>query len=694
MSSCHIIEKHYERSVPIGKPISNSTCYILDKNQNLLPIRVPGEICVGGDGVAIGYLNNERLTAEKFIPNKFGEGRLYRTGDLGYWEDDGIIQFVSRIDNQVKIRGFRIELKEIETKILEFEGIKECAVIVAENNSTKILVACIVAKNQLNIESLNTYLKSILPFYMVPSKYLVFDSLPLNINGKLDTKKLLSQISYTPESIIPPKNKTEEELVKIWEEILEIDTVGTNQNFFELGGDSLLAIKLISLINLKFNIQITIKTLFDIPTIHELASHIINKTTSDIFDEEKKNDNDSIYDYSKINDLLNKNDLSNFYKPLSDKIGNLLLFGATGFLGSHILSSFLDNEGGIVYCIVRNKEGINPQERLIKRLNFYFKNKYDKLFGNRIKVLSGDITQEKFGLSNNDYSLLGQKIDTVINSAAIVKHYGKKDIFENINVTGTSNIIDFCKKFNKKLLHCSTLSLTRDLTKQKAKKENIKVFSEKDFYFGQNLNNLYISTKFKAEELIYKARLDGLKASCLRIGNISNRYSDGMFQKNIEENAILSKLKSFIEIGYIPDYLLNLTFDFTQVDMCSYAILKIANTNIPYSTFHIINNNTIQMKTLIEIFKKLSINIEVVSEEKFMEIFNTIRHDKKRIDILLGIIQDWIRDKEFKYYYDIDFNSDFTNKYLESIGFIWPNVDINYFKKYINYLRSIGYLGG
>ena len=141
-------------------PISNSTCYILDKNQNILPIGVPGEIYVGGDGVAIGYLNNPELTKEKFITNKFGPGKLYKTGDIGYWEETGIVQFVSRLDDQVKIRGYRIELKEIETKILEFNNIKECAVIIAENNASKILVACISTKNKINIQELNTGLKS------------------------------------------------------------------------------------------------------------------------------------------------------------------------------------------------------------------------------------------------------------------------------------------------------------------------------------------------------------------------------------------------------------------------------------------------------------------------------------------------------------------------------------------------------
>lgn len=632
------------------------------------------------------------MTKEKFIPNKFGAGRLYRTGDLGYWNEDGTIQFVSRIDKQVKIRGFRIELKEIEAKILEFGNIRECAVVVTENNFTQMLVACIGTKNNLNTKELNTYLKTQLPFYMIPQKYMVMENLPLNINGKLDSKKLLEELSDISEDIVKPTNEIQEGLAQIWKEVLGIESIGIDQSFFEIGGDSLSAIKLISLINLKYDIQITIKTLFDKPTIQDLELYIKNNDTT--FDKELKDNSKETSDYSEINELLSKNNINNFINPKEQNIGNLLLLGSTGFLGAHILSSYLDNEKGIVYCIVRSKRGKSSKERLTQKLHFYFGNKYDEIIDNRLKIIEGDIILENMGLNNEDYQYLGENVDTVINSAAIVKHYGKKQIFENINVKGTNNIINFCEKFNKKFLHCSTLSLTRDLIKHQDDINELQVFSEDDFYFDQNLNNVYINTKFRAEKLVYEARLRGLNACCLRIGNISNRYSDGMFQENIKENAILAKLKSFIDIGYIPDYLLDLSFDFTPVDICSDAILKIANTDIQYSTFHIVNSNIILMKELLDIFKKELIEVIPVPEQEFMKIFENIRQDKSKRDMLLGIIQDWIRDKEFKYYYSVTFNSDFTDKYLESIGFIWPNVDEEYFRKYINYLRNIGYIGG
>lgn len=693
LSCCHIINKEYTKSVPIGIPVSNSTCYVLSKNQKLLPIGIHGELYVGGDGVAIEYFNNPSMTNEKFIPNVFGEGKLYKTGDLCYLEEDGVIQFISRIDKQVKIRGFRIELKEIETKILEFGNIKECAVVVSENNDNKFLVAYVVPKSTLETRDLSKYLKDNLPAYMIPSKIICLDSLPLNVNGKLDTKALPKPDLDENKNIVKARNEVEKKLVEIWQEVLGINNIGINQNFFEIGGDSLSAIKLLNLINIKFNMQITIKAIFDMPTIQDLAVHIKQNDINAIFDNEEKNNTFAKEDFSNIDNLLSNNTLERFNTPEKEPIGNLLLFGATGFLGAHLLDSYLNNESGTVFCLVRTKYNIPAKERLRKKLQFYFNEKYDDLIDDRIIVLDGDITLDNFGLSDTDYKNLGKNINTAINSAAIVKHYGKKQYFENINVNGTNNIINFCKKYNKKLLHCSTLSLMRDLSKNK-KDNQLKVFSEKDFYFDQNLNNLYINSKFKAEELVYNAILDGLNACCLRIGNLSNRYSDGVFQENIEENAILAKLKSFLSIGYIPDYLLNVTFDFTPVDICSKAIIKIANTKIENSTFHIINNNIISMNMLISILNDLSYNIQPVPEEEFIKVFEKIRRDNNKQDLLIGIMQDWIRDKSFKYNYSVIFNSDFTNKYLSSIGFSWPIIDKLYFSKYFNYLEKIGYIGG
>ena len=271
-STIHEIEKEYEKKIPLGKPINNSTIYILDKRGNLQPIGVYGELCVGGDGVARGYLNRPELTTEKFVINHYTGERMYKTGDLGRWLPDGNIEFLGRIDTQVKIRGFRIECGEIESTLLKHPEIKKSAVLALGTENNKYLVGYYVSEKELNNDELRAHLSSSLPDYMIPSFFIRLDSIPLTPNGKVDRKALPKPDKTIGSSeYVPPTNETEEKLVKIWSEILKIEKVGINDNFFELGGHSLLATQVISRIRETFKTEIPVRALFESPTIEKLG---------------------------------------------------------------------------------------------------------------------------------------------------------------------------------------------------------------------------------------------------------------------------------------------------------------------------------------------------------------------------------------------------------------------------------------
>jgi acyl-coenzyme A synthetase/AMP-(fatty) acid ligase/acyl carrier protein len=269
-------------NVPIGIPIANSQCYVLDNHQNLQPVGVVGELCIGGDGLARGYLNNRELTKENFISNPFKLGeRLYKTGDLARWLPDGNIEFLGRIDNQVKIRGFRIELGEIESQLTAQDKIKEAVVLAKGEESNKQLVAYYVSEEELEVSELRTTLSRTLPDYMIPSYYVHMDTMPLTSNGKVDRKALPDPEITAGGDYVAPSNKTEEKLVEIWSDVLQLDKeiISVNRSFFELGGHSLLAIKICSLINKNFEIDFKITDLFKHPTINEeavLISFLIN----------------------------------------------------------------------------------------------------------------------------------------------------------------------------------------------------------------------------------------------------------------------------------------------------------------------------------------------------------------------------------------------------------------------------------
>ncbi|MCL8489514.1 non-ribosomal peptide synthetase, partial [Bradyrhizobium denitrificans] len=266
----------------IGRPIANTRIYILDEHGEPVPIGVAGELYIGGAGVARGYLNRPELTAERFVEDRFsGEAgaRLYRTGDLGRWLGDGTIAYLGRNDFQVKIRGFRIELGEIEARLSEHAGVRDVAVIAREDGpGDKRLVAYYVSDAAIVAEELRGHLAARLPDYMVPPAYVHLERLPLTPNGKLDRKALPAPegAAFAVQAYEPPQGKIEEELARIWEELLGVERVGRHDNFFALGGHSLLVVSLAERIDRQFDLRIGLAAVFSNERLHQLAELILN----------------------------------------------------------------------------------------------------------------------------------------------------------------------------------------------------------------------------------------------------------------------------------------------------------------------------------------------------------------------------------------------------------------------------------
>ncbi|MGH2413457.1 MAG: non-ribosomal peptide synthetase, partial [Microcystaceae cyanobacterium] len=279
-------KKLISQKVPIGRPIANTQVYILDAQLQLVPIGVPGELYIGGDSLARGYLNQPELTVQKFIPHPFStnpQARLYKTGDLTRYLPDSSIEYLGRLDEQVKIRGFRIELGEIEALLAQHFQVQETAIIVREDRTgDKRLVAYVVLKPEQpsGIGELRRFLKQKLPDYMIPSAFIVLESLPLTPNGKVDRRMLVreagnlslnSQRSAEVELLIP-RDTLELQLAQIWSNTLDVYPVGVQDNFFELGGHSLLAVRLMAQIQQQFGKNLPLASLFQSPTIEGLAA--------------------------------------------------------------------------------------------------------------------------------------------------------------------------------------------------------------------------------------------------------------------------------------------------------------------------------------------------------------------------------------------------------------------------------------
>jgi amino acid adenylation domain-containing protein len=273
--------------VPIGRPIWNTKLYVLDQALQPTPIGVSGELYIGGVGLARGYLGRAGLTAEQFVPSPFGDGeRLYRTGDLARWRPDGELQYLGRVDYQIKIRGYRIELGEIEAKLVEHSDVHQAVVVAREDAAiARRLVAYVVVADAaaIDVAELRAHLQRSLPEYMVPSAYVMLNALPLTPNGKIDRRALPApdHQAVVRGEYVAPRTPTEEMLASIWAELLKLDRVGIEDNFFELGGHSLLATQLVARIRDTFHVELSLRALFETPTIAELALGIAGQFKQD-----------------------------------------------------------------------------------------------------------------------------------------------------------------------------------------------------------------------------------------------------------------------------------------------------------------------------------------------------------------------------------------------------------------------------
>ena len=660
--------------IHIGKPIANTQIYIVDKYMQPTPIGVTGEL--------------PELTAEKFIDNPFGKGKLYKTGDLAYWREDGNIVYVGRNDFQVKIRGLRIELGEIENAICGIDGISQAVVVVRKNIEGRQLICALYTGEEKSAQVIRSHIGEKLPKYMLPHIFTHLDEMPLTSSGKINRKALPEVDLYaidTNSEYVAPENEQQKELCRLIESILGCEKVGINDNFFDIGGDSLKAIEFVSEAHNE-GLYFKLQNVFDYPTAKALNECIENGDKQNIsFDD---------IDFNRVNRVLEKNKLECITAPKKSDVGNVLIAGATGYLGIHILADFLDNDKGIAYCMVRGKDKNDSTKRLNELLSFYFDDKYSDM--NRIEVICSDLQKEKFGLTDAEYAELSDEIDTVINCAASVKHYGSYQYFYDVNVETVKRLIDFCKKADAKLIHTSTISVSGNSFAEEfsgSTSENELHFYESDLYIGQPLDNVYARSKFEAEKAVLEAVADGLQANIMRMGQLTNRYSDGKFQKNYESNAFLKRIRAVLELGVAPDYLGDLYAEFTPIDEAAEAVMTIARhftTN--YNVFHINSTKVVYLDKLVQMFKKLGFNIKVVSGDEFTEFLRQTANQNETQHIFETFINDIDENDRLNYDSNIHFENEFTVEYLKQFGFEWRDIDIDYFRKYTKYLENIGYL--
>ncbi|NGZ77570.1 non-ribosomal peptide synthetase [Saccharibacillus alkalitolerans] len=664
---------------PIGKPITNTRIYILNDALQLQPQGAAGELYIAGDCVGRGYYNQPELTNERYSADPFETGgRMYKTGDLARWNAAGELEFLGRLDHQVKIRGFRIELGEIETALLEHESVKETIVVAKEDASGgKYLCAYTASPVPAARQELRRHLADRLPDYMIPSYFVHLDVMPLTPNGKIDRRALPEPQPGEMESgteYAAPQSETECRIAEVWRNVLGTERIGLHDNFFELGGHSLKAAVMVARLQEQF--ELSINNVFEHQTLAELAavvkpaSNRIAEKLAELKEASRAPGEDTLGGEREAYRRRAEADAASVEVSKLRDYRGVLLTGATGYVGIHLLHDMLALTDWEVYAVVRGDDDAQASRRIRAKLDFYFGEGALSEAAGRLHVFSGDLSEDRLGMSDESYRRLEREIDAIVHAAATVKHYGSYDDFKRHNVEATERLIDLAEAGQRKdFHHISTLGVATGIIPQRTEA----FFGEYDLDLGQEYENYYAKTKFEAEKKVVEARERGLRTSIYRLGNVVFHSETGRFQENIGENAFYTMMQSFVRLGIVPE--LAPDTDFSYVDGISRAILLLMRPEgLQNEIFHLLNPNLESMHRILT-EERVGRPVQTLEFAKFVDkltdsfLANESRAEVDKIMLHYG----WLESAQIQTRFEIA--SYRTAAYLERLGFVWKAMD-------------------
>ncbi|MBR1442281.1 MAG: amino acid adenylation domain-containing protein [Firmicutes bacterium] len=660
--------------VNVGKPLPNYTEYIADIDGNLVPVGVMGELLIGGPGVSAGYVGLPEKNAASFID--YNGERVYRSGDYAKWDSDGNVYILGRIDSQVKLRGLRIEPSEIEELMEKQPHINRAVVTVRKLNGQDNLCAYFTSDTETDIKELHDALAAKLTHYMVPASFTQLDKIPVTPNGKVDLRALPEPTLFEKGDYTATDDNIEKFFCDLFAKVLDLDKVGANDDFFGIGGTSLSATSI--MIGASDNgYKLSYGDIFKYKTPRLLSALFKEKSSNkgsgklSVFDD---------YDYSKINKLLARNTLESFSSGNRRKIGNILLTGATGYMGVHVLAEYLRSEAGTAWCIVRKGRYNDPMIRLKNILHYYFGDEFDSMY-DRIKVINGDVTAYAAF-----EALEKEKIDTIFNCAANVKHFSDGTDIEDINVGGAANCVRFCEKTGARLIHFSTTSVNGAMIVSSP--DEIGPLDEKTMYFGQILDNQYTSSKMLAERTVFEAAAERkLDAKVIRVGTLAARESDGEFQVNYLSNSFMERLRSYVLLKCFPYSRMDEPMRLGPIDISAKAFMQLAKTPKECCLFNAVNTHSIPAVDVIRVMKDIGLNIRIVEDKVFDEMLTKAGNDPKKAAILSSLLA--YKTNTNLAYVPVKFR--YTSQILARMGFFWNITDASYIHKFIEGMAGLGF---
>ncbi|MEV0732763.1 amino acid adenylation domain-containing protein [Polymorphospora sp. NPDC050346] len=554
--------------LPVGRPLPHVRAYVLDRRMRPAPYGAPGELHLGGDCLARGYLGRPDLTATAFVPDPFSAvpgARLYRTGDLARVGPDGQLEFLGRVDRQLKIRGHRIEPAEIEA-VLDGHPAVARSVVVARGQR---LAAFVVPRGAApDADDLRAFLRARLPEYLVPATFTALPRLPLTAHGKVDHDRLPAEVPDDGPPYVAPRTPAEVTVARVWARALGRDRVGVADGFFDLGGHSLLAAPVLSEVNRRFGTRLPLRALFEAPRLDTFAALVDAAVADTGAADTGAADTGAVpaapaprrVDLRAEADLPDDIRPAGRYVPAADPAG-VLLTGATGFLGAHLLDDVLRHTTADVYCLVRAGSEAAAVARIEANLRRY--GLWRPAYPARIVPVTGDLAAPRLGLGARDFDALADRVDVVLHNGGTVHFVQPYERLAPANVAGTVEVLRLASRGRPKAVHhVSTLGVylcpayaSRTVTEAVPPDE------------PDGLHGGYNESKWVADRLVRAARERGLPVSVHRPARITGDSRTGAGN---DDDYFSRLLRTFVDVGAVPE--LGYDEDMAPVDLVAAAI--------------------------------------------------------------------------------------------------------------------------
>jgi thioester reductase-like protein len=596
-------------AVPVGRPIRHAQVLVLDKNLDRVPPGEVGEIYIGGCGVARGYLGRPELTAELFIPNRHSVvpgSRMYRTGDLGRWREDYNLEVIGRVDRQIKVRGFRVEPAEIESALTSHPDIDEAAVMAHEFGPGNTQLAAYYTRRRTGEQDvsaddyaqdlpsgagLRSFLSARVPSFMVPAVFIAIDQMPLTPGGKIDRRALPYPATAASSSFDGGYTPLQAGMSHLWSRMLNTGRVSLDDDFFQLGGNSLLAAEMLARVRVMFGISPNYvrpltRCLLRDPTLRGFS----NATQDARAGRLTARGADPRVDFTREAELVDPVHLDAGPPPDWKRPREILLTGATGFFGVHLLRELLAATTAQVHCLVRARSASHALRRIVRAAERY---ELDGLAIDRVVPVFGDLAEPNLGLSPGEFSELARTIDVIHHAGAIVNFTYPYEDLRAANVTGTRELIRLAGLYRGIPIHyVSTTTVLAGFGAMGVRE----VTEDTPLAYADHLCMGYIETKFVAEELLRNAGRAGLPVAIYRPLDIVGDHRTGAWNTATEMCALI---RFITDTGVAPD--IDLPLDFVPVDICAAAMRFISSqAEAAGGTYHLASPEYALLGSLID----------------------------------------------------------------------------------------------